>query len=251
MTKVRSFFLVLIILCLATTLAAQDQKVLLKNGSLLRGQIETFNNGTISLRIDSASVIILQASSIAKIGFRPKKTTLSNRIVKQIEALNNSQNKVEYYHQLRFGLLNGEDANFFRRLSTLSMDYTFYRKSEGLLHTGVGVALDYYTSFVSLPVFFEFRHDFSHKPTHLFLYTRLGYARAKAREELTGNFGKVIGKEMWTLGIGHEWPLGKSHLMISAGFRQQNLNSVLEFQDFRSETDWQLKRLDFKIGLRF
>lgn len=250
MIKITHILLLAGLLCLSTRLSAQDERVLLKNGSVLKGQIESIQSDVLQIRIDSASVLSVNTASIRSIAHNRRPAGLSAEMIRLIHSINEQNNKGKFYHQLRFGILNGEDGTFLRSFSSLSMDYTFFRKSRGTLHAGVGVALDYYTSFVAIPFFFELRKDLSRRPYHPFVYGRLGYSRAKGRDEFNGNFGDVIGQQMWALGAGYEWPLGRSSLLISVGIKEQKLQSVWDSFDFRSETDWLLSRLDFKIGLR-
>jgi hypothetical protein len=176
---------------------------------------------------------------------------LDSQVILFIDSLNNAKAEPKFYHQLRFGMLNGEDGSFLRNFSSLSMDYTFFRKSKGTLHAGVGVALDYYTSFMAVPFYFELRKDLGKRPSHPFVYGRLGYSLVKAREDFEGNFGDVHGDKTWAFGAGYQWPLGRSSLSFSMGVKEQELQTVWVNRDFRSSTDWFLKRLDFKVGFIF
>lgn len=251
MIKLRCLFSLIVVLLLTTQLSAQTERVFLKNGSILRGEIEGLSENTLLVRTDSISVLKVNIAGISGIAINKRRSNLDAEVMLLIDSLNNALNKSRFYHQLRFGMLNGEDGIFLRNFSSLSMDYTFFRKSKGTLHAGVGVALDYYTSFLAVPFYFELRKDLGKRPSHPFVYGRFGYSLAKARADFEGNFGDVIGDKTWTLGAGYQWPVGKSSILFSMGIKEQELQTVWSNRDFRSSTDWSLKRLDFKVGFIF
>ncbi|GEM_PF-5839091 len=251
MTKLKLLLTLTFVLFLSTELCAQKSRVFLKNGSILRGSIESVLDHTLSIRTDSASVLQVNVSSISGIALNKRRSNLEADVILLIDSLNRAVKKPRFYHQLRFGMLNGEDGNFLRNFSSLSTDYTFFRKSRGSLHAGVGVALDYYTSFMAVPFYFELRKDLGKRPSHPFVYGRLGYSLAKEREDFRGNFGDVLGDKTWAFGAGYQWPLGKSSILFSMGVKEQELRTVWQSRDFYSSTDWFLKRLDFKVGFIF
>lgn len=251
MTRVKHIFTLLVVLLCATELSAQQGRVFLRNGSILRGQIETVSAGTLSVRTDSASVLDVNLISISGIAINRRKTTLTPEALLRIDSLNRALAKPGFYHQLRFGMLNGEDGTFLRNFSSLSTDYTFFRKSRSSLHVGVGVGLDYYTSFMAVPFYLELRKDLGNRPSHPFVYGRLGYSLAREREDFNQNFGDVLGDKIWAFGAGYQWPVGKSSIMFSIGVKEQELSTVWSSQDFYSRTDWFLRRLDFKLGFVF
>lgn len=251
MTKIRILLSLIFVLFLSTSLSAQKGRVFLKNGSILRGSIESVSGQTISIRTDSTSLLQVNVSSISGVAINKRKSNLNPEVILLIDSLNRAVKKPRFYHQLRFGMLNGQDGNFLRNFSSLSTDYTFFRKSRGSLHVGVGVALDYYTSFMAVPFYFELRKDLGNRPSHPFVYGRLGYSLAKERGDLQGNFGNVQGDKTWAFGAGYQWPLGKSSILFSMGVKEQELSTVWSSGDFHSSTDWFLKRLDFKVGFIF
>lgn len=250
MTKFRCLFSLIVLLLVSAELSAQKGRVFLKNGSILRGQIETPSAGTLSVRTDSANVLEVNMASISGVAINKRKA-LSAEMLLLIDSLNKAMTKPGFYHQLRFGMLNGEDGTFLRNVSSLSTDYTFFRKSRGSLHVGVGVGLDYYTSFMAVPFYFELRKDLGKRPSHPFVYARLGYSLARERADFDGNFGDVLGDKTWAFGAGYQWPVGKSSILFSMGVKEQELRTVWSGRDFYSSTDWFLKRLDFKVGFIF
>ncbi|MCE7994637.1 MAG: hypothetical protein HEP71_21870 [Roseivirga sp.] len=252
MIKLRCLFSLVLLLLVSTGLKAQKGRIFLKNGSVLRGTIETSSANSLSIRTDSASVLRVNIGSISGVAINNRrKSTLRAEMILLIDSLNKAVASSKFYHQVRFGMLNGEDGTFLRNFSSLSMDYTFFRKSRGSLHAGLGVALDYYTSFMAMPFYLELRQDFGKRPSHPFVYGRLGYSLARARTDFEGNFGDVLGDKTWALGAGYQWPLGKSSILFSMGVKEQELRTVWRNRDFYSSTDWFLKRLDFKVGFIF
>lgn len=251
MIKLKYLFSLIVVLFLTTELSAQRERVFLKNGSILRGGIEGISDNVLLIRTDSVSLLEVNIGSISGVAINKRKSQLDSKVMLLIDSLNNALDKSRFYHQLRFGMLNGEDGSFLRNFSSLSMDYTFSRKSKGTLHAGVGVALDYYTSFMAVPFYFELRKDLGMRPSHPFVYGRLGYSLVKAREGFEGNFGDVLGDKTWAFGAGYQWPLGRSSILFSMGVKEQELQTVWSNRDFRSSTDWFLKRLDFKLGFIF
>ncbi|GAB5525214.1 MAG: hypothetical protein Roseis2KO_30860 [Roseivirga sp.] len=251
MTKLRCLFSLLTMLLVSTQLSAQKGRVFLKNGSILRGEIEAFSARTLAIRTDSASVLKVNLTSINGVAINRRRASLSSEVLLRIDSLNRAVAKPRFYHQLRFGMLNGEDGAFLRNISSLSTDYTFFRKSRGSLHAGVGIGLDYYTSFMAVPFYFELRKDLGKRPSHPFVYGRLGYSLARERADFDGNFGDVLGDKTWAFGAGYQWPVGKSSILFSMGVKEQELRTVWSRQDFYSSTDWFLKRLDFKLGFIF
>jgi hypothetical protein len=239
------------VLLAATELSAQQGRVFLKNGSILRGQIVAVSASTLSVRTDSISVLEVNLTSISGVAISNRKATLSTEALLRIDSLNRAEVEPGFYHQLRFGMLNGEDGTFLRNFSSLSTDYTFFRKSRSYLHLGVGVGLDYYTSFMAVPFYFELRKDLGSRPSHPFVYGRLGYSLARERSGFDGNFGNVLGDKTWAFGAGYQWPVGKSSILFSMGVKEQELSTVWSSQDFYSRTDWFLRRLDFKLGFVF
>lgn len=251
MTKLKCLFSLITMLLISTALSAQQGRVFLKNGSILRGEIASFSAGTLAIRTDSASVLKVNLASISGVAINKRKAALSPEVLLRIDSLNRAVAKPRFYHQLRFGMLNGEDGTFFRNISSLSTDYTFFRKSRGSLHAGVGIGMDYYTSFMAVPFYFELRKDLGRRPSHPFVYGRLGYSLARERADFDGNFGDVLGDKTWAFGAGYQWPVGKSSILFSMGVKEQELRTVWSSRDFYSSTDWFLKRLDFKVGFIF
>ena len=115
----------------------------------------------------------------------------------------------------------------------------------------MGIGLEYYPSFEVIPFFLEYRRNLKHLPSGIFFYVRAGYSLAKARSNFIDPSSSVKGDEAFGLGLGQQWPIGKNKLIMTIGYKKQNIRTVRRSGNFEALTDWALKRLEFKVGLTF
>lgn len=248
---IRPAIISLTLLLFGSVLLAQTEKVRLKNGSVIRGEVLRLTSEALDIRLDGQSQLSVPLSAVKEIGINRRKTTLDTNMLSLLDSLNGYAFKPRFYHQLRFGMMIGQESFFLREWSGLSVDYTFFRQFNRTMSLGVGMAFDSYTSFQTVPFYLEARKELGNMLSHPFVYVNGGYSLARGREALGQVPGPVSGGSMWGFGFGLAWPMGKNSLQMSLGFKRQQLQSRWDGGDFRWFTDWNLRRVEWKLGFSF
>ncbi len=241
----------LLFLSVALNTHAQKEKVYLKYGGLLKGTIEYVTRDNISIRIDSVTAVQLKWGSVEGVRTQKRNTIFSLRERQVIDSINRLPREERTYSQLNVGFLYGEDGTYLTALSNLSLDYSLHRQYKDRSSLGLGIGLDYYPAFMNVPIFAEYRREFTHVPGGTFFYGRFGYSLSRARSDFQGFYSSVKGDEMVAFGLGKYWPLGTNRLSLTLGVRRQYLRTSTGGGIFESYTKWQLTRLDFKVGITF
>ena len=246
-------FLICIIGLLASlSLYAQKDKVYLKNGSHLKGEILKVENSHVSIDIGEAEPVDLGLKNLRFIRIARKHTRLSAHRLIKADSLNRVLRERKLIHQFRLGVIHGnENENFESAVANVSFDYTLYYPLIANWSIGAGVGYDLYSTFQAMPIAIELRKNWGFGPSPFFTYFRAGMARAGFRSDIIGFSASVKGQEMLAYGIGKEWHLGSNAIQLSLGFRTQSLQTSWGSGEFRSTTDWNLNRLDIKVGLSF
>ena len=239
--------LLLIGLCSGLALSAQTDKVYLKNGSLLRGHLLDVNNNYLSLDIGENEPLQLSLNNLRFIRAKKKDTRLSAEELTAVDSLNKAIRVIKLMHQLRLGVINGEDGSIFNTVTDFSADYTLYYPAEATWWVGVSIGYDEYLNFRTFPVSIALRKNWGIGPSPFFTYVRAGISRTNFRQEVFDPSANVKGQEMFAMGIGQQWSLGKLAMVMTAGYRTQSLQTTA----FRSTTEWNLNRLEFKVGVVF
>ena len=244
---------ILMVLCLATAMVVQAQdKVFLKNGSLIKGTIDIVDDAQVILGLGEANTRLkIATGDIRYIKLNERITGLDQSAVALVDSLNRVLSESRLYHQLRLGIISGNDDVSGSSFSNLSFDYTYFYKTRKQLHLGLGLGFDQYPVFEALPFSFELRKDLTNTPSPFYVYGKVGHALAQIRNDFIGAESQAKGGTLWAVGLGYQWTLGRSAILLSAGYRTQQLQSVWTAGDFRSVTEWNLNRLDFKVGFIF
>lgn len=242
------------ILFLSTlSLAGQSDRVYLKNGSLVRGDLLQVDSRHLLMDIGESNPIKLSFENLRFVKVNRKKTGLTAAEVKAADSLNRSLRPIKLSHLLRVGVITGEDGTTFDQVSTanISLDYTLFYPVKDTWFLGFGMGYDLYSTFEAFPFTLEVRKDWGVGPSPFFSYLKVGIARAGARDNDIGQESRVRGQELIAFGIGQQWTLGKNAMFVSVGFRSQSLQSSWSAGDFSSVTDWDFNRLDMKLGFVF
>ena len=237
----------------ALSLAGQSDRVYLKNGSLVRGDLLRIDSKQLVMDIGESDPLKLSFENLRFVKVNRKKTALTVAGVKAADSLNRSLRPIKLSHLLRVGVITGEDGTTWDEVSTssISLDYTLFYPVKDTWSVGLGVGFDQYSTFEAFPFTLEIRKDWGVGPSPLFAYLKAGIARAGARDNGIGQESTVRGQELIAFGLGQQWALGKNAMFVSVGFRRQSLQSSWSAGDFRSVTDWNLNRLDMKVGFIF
>lgn len=247
---IRNYF-ILAMLLLSTVSMAQTDRVYLKNGSLLKGEILQIDAKQLSIDIGEAEPLSLSLGHLRAVKVKKKRTALAPEVLHTLDSLNRALKSNLWLHQVRVGIINGEDGGSFISSTGFSTDYTLFFTPKATWHIGLGFGYDEYPSFQVLPVGIELRKDWGIGPAPFFTYFRTGISRAGHRGGFIGFNSSVRGHEFFAFGVGQQWSLGRTSMFISTGFRSQSLSTSWSNGDFRSRTDWNLNRLDIKVGMVF
>jgi len=230
---------------------AQGDKVYLKNGSLLKGELLAIDATHLKIDIGEAEALTISLDKLKSVRVKKKKTNLSADVLLGIDSLNRALRLNKWMHQVRLGILNGEDGRSFISSTGFTADYTLFYSLKPTWYLGLGIGYDEYPSFRSLPVGLEIRKDWGIGPSPFFSYVRAGLSRVGSRNSFIGPTASIQGQEFIAFGLGQQWTLGRSSMFFTVGFRSQSARTSWSSGDFRSRTDWNLNRLDIKLGMVF
>lgn len=239
--------LLIIGLLLGLALSAQTDKVYLKNGSLVRGKLLDVNSSHLSLDIGENEPLQLSLKNLRFIRAKKKGSKLSVEELTAVDSLNRAIREIKLMHQLRLGVINGEDGSIFSTVTDFSADYTLYYPVEATWWVGLNIGYDEFLNFRTYPISFALRKNWGIGPSPFFTYFQAGISRTSFRQEVFDPNANVKGHEMFAFGIGQQWSLGKLSMVMTVGHRSQSLTT----RSFLSTSEWNLNRLEFKMGVIF
>lgn len=232
-------------------LKAQQDRVLLKNGSLLQGTITKIEQSRLTIDIGHGLPLSLDIDGVRSFRIKERKTSLSQESLLLADSLKRVMFEPGFYHQVRVGVLNGKDESTSTDFANLSVDYAFFYDTGQRFHLGLGLGMDQHPFFQTFPLSLELRKDFSYSFSPLYIFGKLGYARARTKDDNFGQFEKINGQHLVAVGVGYQLPVGKNALNLNVAFRNQRVITGWESPTFRSETEWNLRRLELKLGFVF
>ncbi|MEM9391638.1 MAG: hypothetical protein AAGA02_14265 [Bacteroidota bacterium] len=251
--------IVLILLgCFFTlSVSGQSGKVLLKNGSVLYGNIGKLDAMELELLIEE-ELISLPRDMVRMVSIKKKIDT--SLIDKEVYKSLSLFGKRGIEKSIQVGLLHGrEDSDASARETFSGAIQVSYRVSS-FVQPGISVGYDHHDEFGIIPVLLTYKFDLSPKWSTPFLYGSAGYGFAKLLEEddINPGIGKVNGGLNYQLGLGYRWRLEKIGFEFAIGWKCQKVD--FEYGNF----DWfwtenesnitlsrSINRAEFKFGIIF
>jgi hypothetical protein len=195
----------------------QQAKIVLKNGIIIRGGIvDSFDDSKLQVRIDSSNIILLRYDHIKKISFKGNgKTGVDS---KEILALQPSLNIESFYHEIRGGLLIGEENTSFT-VQTIN-GYQFNR----YLGTGLGLGINKYGNYLTMPIYATIKGYLFDKKVSPFYFADLGYGFAwqTNKNENMFELDNVQGGLYWQVGLGYQINFLNSAMVFTLGYSNQD-----------------------------
>ena len=119
---------------------------------------------------------------------------------------------------------------------------------------GLGLGLDNYDDFAALPVFLDVRGNLFEATVSPYYFFQVGYASAWFTDEENLTFVENDIEADWSFhpGFGFRFELGKADLLVSMGYKQQNVKITQEFEWGETLIERrEMKRMTFGLGLIF
>lgn len=232
------------ILCLCLTLYAQDDKVFLKNGSLIRGTVAV---GTITDTI----LIGVMGSQIA----------VPLQIVDEVRLKNRNGMRLEGYKDLSYpkgwssvlegGVLIGSHWEYgapgMKPMLRLSQEYQYHP----FLNGGMGAGLFLYDNYTVFPVTFDYHALLGRSHRSWMLYGGLGYGFARSRSDDEQNH-EVRGGLHYQAGVGWQQRVGSNYVRFKFGYALQVIEEENKLSAHYIQTRTRrMNRITAQVSYRF
>ena len=231
----------------------RETKVYLKNGIKIKGAIvESTNNAAISIRIEShIDPVVIKYDHIKKIKF--KGYGYLNEDIDQGIATAPGLKTSSFFHEIRGGLLFG-DENVDVSAHTIN-GYQFNK----YLGTGLGVGINKFGNYVTLPIYANIKGYLMDKPVSPFYFGDIGYGFAWDTNKNKDFYivEDVQGGLYWQLGLGYQFNFYNSALVLSLGYLNQQSSADYTTYGWWSTGDIDvsekrlLRRMNFSVGILF
>jgi hypothetical protein len=232
--------------------ANKETKIVLKNGVKIHGAIlESMDDEYLKVRIsESAEPLLLNYDHIKKISFRGN-GSLNRNIKEQISSPPGLQLNT-FYHEFRGGLLFGNE-NISGGLHTIN-GYQFNQ----YLGTGVGVGLNKFGNYISLPIYASVKGYILDQKVSPFYFGDIGYGLAWSSDKENNGYTieNVKGGLYWQLGAGYQFNFYNSSFVITLGYVNQSSSSDYRYDYFAMDgvevsEKRLLRRVNLTIGMLF
>ena len=240
----------LLVLPLLTFYAyGQKDKVYLNNGSVLYGEITGIDGQQVSLTIQQKHTLNLDLVKVQGIKVS-KKSRLAPEKIELARSWSRLGGRLRLRHWASLGAILGYDDFSGNSHKDASFSYIamLQKNRSGL---GIGVNVDYYDNFSVIPYYIYYRGDLAKKVSKPFYYMSIGHSTAFARGNFENVYQQVNGRGMIALGLGYEWRLGKSSLVLTTGWKSQKIRAFQQLFGSNSIVDHEMKRLELRLGVIF
>lgn len=253
------FYPFVLLFILLSNLSAHAQsgkqaKIVLKNGIKIKGGIiETFDENKLKINITGNDTILVRYDHIKKINFK-KYGQASDDFEEKINS--NPTLKVEtFYHELRGGLLFGEESV---NVSLQNINGYQFNKYLG---TGLGLGINQYGNYLTLPVYATVKGYITDRKVSPFYFADIGYGfawKTNKNEDLF-ELDNVNGGLYWQIGLGYQINFYNSSMVFSLGYINQDSKAeYVYYRPWDSSTSefkvWErriLRRMAFSVGFLF
>jgi len=238
-------------LCMAQS--GYEAKLSLKNGVKIKGGIvESFNEEYLKLKVTNrADPILIRYDHIRKIQFTGGHFEEGDEIEYKVQGRAGIQTKT-FYHELRGGLLFGEE-NVSGSIHTLN-GYQFSQH----LGTGVGLGLNKFGNYISLPVYATVKGYLKNDKVCPFYFGDVGYGFTwRNNNDVDGYLVEnVEGGLYWQLGVGYQLNYPKSAFVCTLGYLQQRSKADYIYQYWALDgvevsEKRTIRRVSLSVGILF
>jgi hypothetical protein len=254
--RIRLFSLTIFILVFSFGYVfAQDgrrAKIVLKNGNkLVGGSITAFDEKTLKFSIDDQDDILIRYDLIKKIHFKGS-GNIDDDFADKIGSKPTLKTK-SFYHQLEGTLLFGQENTSVGLQTINGYQFTKY------IGTGLGVGLNKYGNYVTLPVYAQIKGYLLEQKVSPFYFGDIGYGFAWKSANADDYFDvmNVTGGLYWQLGLGYQINFYKSSMTFSFGYINQDSRSEYTYLrpwdigDVEVTERRILRRVAFSVGFLF
>lgn len=234
----------------------QSDKLLLKNGSLLYGSIETLNSDEVRLTVEN-EMLRFPYSSIRMVRLRKNKSqNIDHNLYKELRQYSTKGIQVS----LQVGLLHGRENSEQSAEETISFTAQGLYHFSQLLQMGISLGYDHHNTFAVLPILVVYRADFSSRWSTPFFYTGVGYGIGRKLDNDDGNpsLEQVNGGINYQLGLGYRWRFQKIGFEFALGWKHQKvdldyktLNSFWTESENNITLNRSINRAELKFGIIF
>lgn len=251
MTNIKRCLLIFTILSLANA-QAQD-KVVLKNGSIIYGKVTSVINDKLSIEYAENEILEFEVNQLQHLKIKDAKLreseTFDLTLLKRI-------NKVKFRQGIKTmvqaGILLSDvpDANF-----TFSATAT-YRISQ-YAQFGLGTGYDVYRQFHAMPIYLYYQADLMAGSESPFVYGAFGHSFVKEREDFDDAINDLESGKVLQVGLGHRLIIDRKSLIFTLGWRQQHVSYDntpvwwIDQEGYSSTIKRQMNRMEIKIGMMF
>ena len=219
---IRRFWLLGLTGLIAVNAMAQQDKVLLENGSVIYGEVSRLTRDNLVIQVGTDNVLDLPVSDVALLKIRrAEKKELDPEVLKSLIRARDRGLQQEVHMGILYGRENTNESSD----ATGSFSANVVYKMEQYLQIGLGVAYDQYNDFNAAPVYFYYKGDLSSRWSGPFYYGSAGYGHAWERNKSDREFDSVRGGLHLRAGLGYRWRLETVQLELSMGWKQQKVSS--------------------------
>ncbi len=246
------FLLGWLLVVLVNPVQAQEKKtqvtVYLKNGKVLQGTIITsIFEEYLTLEIDEVTHLDIRFDRIKSIHFGKLAET------KPVET-NEASIEKGFVHYADIGLLFGQ--SHIGSNASLSLNMINGYQFNQYLMAGIGVGLDIYGEISTLPIYASARGLLTNKKVAPYYFFNTGYALAWANNNVSDvNYSKTLGGLMIQPGIGYQFNMAHSALLIGLGYRWQKATFEYTTPGWGGDIFYHeartLRRLSLSVGISF
>lgn len=215
---------------------AQNDKVFLKNGSIIKGRVDDAKlaNEEITLEVEGQNISI-PFELVDEIRFKKREDgSKPGRYSDLIYPKGFRTN-------ISTGLLLGNHSYNDPLKAYLSLEAAQFYNLHPLLNVGVGLAYNGYKEYSVVPAFMEYQVLLGKRQRSLFFYGKAGYSLLTTINEEDLNRNDAKGGRLLEAGMGWQKQLGKNYLQIKLGYSSQSVSEDRDLWYFAPETNSTLK----------
>ena len=233
--------------------ANKPVKIFLKNGAKIEGAIVgSFDDSRIYFTLNGNDSIVMKYDYIRKIYFRGKGPAYEE-FDNKLASIPSIKSKT-FYHEFRTGLLFGDEDVAYGIHTINGYQFNQY------IGTGLGIGLNKYGSYLSLPVYAAIKGYILDRKVSPFYFGDIGYGFTWLNGNTTDYYSisNVKGGYYWQVGLGYQVNFFNSAFVMAVGYTNQNSSAHYEYNPgYWGGSNWEveekrlLRRVLLTVGFLF